>query len=61
MLIFRRFALRRVAPTSSMNKIAELLPVANIVLDLDADTKTRLFDAIGALFERTSGAVARRW
>ena len=37
-----------------MNKIAELLPVANIVLDLDAETKTRLFDAVGALFERTS-------
>ena len=38
-----------------MNKIAELLPAANILLDLDADTKTRLFDAMGALFERTSG------
>ena len=37
-----------------MNKIAELLPVANIVLDLDADTKARLFDAVGALFERNS-------
>jgi PTS system nitrogen regulatory IIA component len=38
-----------------MNKIAELLPAANIVLDLDADTKGRLFDAMGDLFERTSG------
>jgi PTS system nitrogen regulatory IIA component len=38
-----------------MNKIAELLPAANIVLDLDADTKPRLFDAVGALFERNSG------
>lgn len=38
-----------------MNKIAELLPAANIVLDLDADTKSRLFDATGELFERTSG------
>jgi PTS system nitrogen regulatory IIA component len=38
-----------------MNKIAELLPAANIVLDLDADTKSRLFDAMGDLFERTSG------
>jgi nitrogen PTS system EIIA component len=37
-----------------MNKIAELLPAANIVLDLDADTKSRLFDAVGALFERNS-------
>jgi PTS system nitrogen regulatory IIA component len=38
-----------------MNKIAELLPATNIVLDLDADTKSRLFDAMGELFERTSG------
>lgn len=38
-----------------MNKIAELLPATNIVLDLDADTKSRLFEAMGALFERTSG------
>jgi len=38
-----------------MNKIAELLPASNIVLDLDADTKSRLFDAMGELFERTSG------
>jgi PTS system nitrogen regulatory IIA component len=38
-----------------MNKIAELLPAANIVLDLPADTKARLFDAVGALFERNAG------
>ena len=38
-----------------MNKIAELLPAANIVLDLDADTKPRLFDAVAELFERNSG------
>ncbi len=38
-----------------MNNIAELLPAANIVLDLAAATKPQLFDAIGALFERNSG------
>jgi PTS system nitrogen regulatory IIA component len=37
-----------------MNKIAELLPDANIVLDLDAGTKGRLFDDVGALFERNA-------
>ena len=41
-----------------MNKIAELLPAANIVVDLDADTKARLFDAMGTLFERTAGLPA---
>lgn len=46
---------RKASASSSMNKIAELLPAANIVLDLDADSKPRLFDAVGALFERTSG------
>jgi PTS system nitrogen regulatory IIA component len=35
-----------------MNPIAELLPAPNIVLDLDADSKGRLFDAVGGLFER---------
>lgn len=34
-----------------MNQIAELLPVGNVVLDLDADSKARLFDAVGGLFE----------
>ncbi|MEP7275625.1 MAG: PTS sugar transporter subunit IIA [Betaproteobacteria bacterium] len=38
-----------------MNKIAELLPADNIVLDLDADSKARLFDAMGALFARNAG------
>ena len=46
---------RKASASSSMNKIAELLPAANIVLDLDADSKPRLFDAVGALFERNSG------
>jgi len=41
-----------------MNKIAELLPASNIVVDLDADTKARLFDAMGTLFERTGGLSA---
>ena len=41
-----------------MNKIAELLPASNIVVDLDADTKARLFDAMGKLFERTGGLSA---
>jgi PTS system nitrogen regulatory IIA component len=38
-----------------MNHIAQLLPAANIVVDLDAATKPRLFDALGALFERNAG------
>jgi PTS system nitrogen regulatory IIA component len=38
-----------------MNKIAELLPAANIVLDLDAATKARLFEEMGVLFERNAG------
>ena len=38
-----------------MSQIALLLPAANILLDLDAGSKTRLFDAVGALFEATRG------
>jgi PTS system nitrogen regulatory IIA component len=38
-----------------MNHIAELLPVANIAIDLDAPNKARLFEVLGALFERNSG------
>ncbi len=38
-----------------MNLIAELLPAANIALDLDVATKSRLFEAAGALFERDTG------
>ena len=38
-----------------MNKIAELLPATNIVLDLHAGTKSRLFDTMGDLFERSTG------
>jgi PTS system nitrogen regulatory IIA component len=42
-----------------MNQIAALLPAGNILLDLDAGSKARLFDAVGALFE-TSGGLARK-
>ena len=35
-----------------MNRIAPLLPEANIVLDVDAGTKTRLFEQIAQLFEQ---------
>lgn len=34
-----------------MNQITELLPVENIALDVDAATKTRLFEAAAAMFE----------
>ncbi|MBK6335344.1 MAG: PTS IIA-like nitrogen regulatory protein PtsN [Betaproteobacteria bacterium] len=40
-----------------MNQIADLLPAANILLDLDAGTKARLFDAVGTLFETQRGLV----
>jgi PTS system nitrogen regulatory IIA component len=38
-----------------MNQISQLLPVANILLDLDARSKERLFETLGALFERNLG------
>ena len=34
-----------------MNHIAELLPEANIALDIEATSKKRLFEQIGQLFE----------
>jgi len=40
-----------------MNQIADLLPAANILLDLEAGTKSRLFDAVGGLFESQRGLV----
>lgn len=40
-----------------MNQIAELLPAANIALDLAAATKAQLFAAVGALFEANAGLV----
>ena len=38
-----------------MNPIAALLPVSNIVVDLDVATKADCFAAVGALFARTAG------
>ena len=38
-----------------MNQIAELLPAANIVLDLEAANKTRLFELAGELFAASGG------
>ena len=38
-----------------MNQIADLLPAANVLLDLDATSKTRLFESVAALFESNAG------
>jgi nitrogen PTS system EIIA component len=38
-----------------MNQIALLLPGSNIVLDLEADSKLRLFESLGTLFEADVG------
>lgn len=38
-----------------MNQIAELLPAANIALDVDVTTKSRLFDSAAALFAASGG------
>jgi PTS system nitrogen regulatory IIA component len=38
-----------------MNQIAELLPLANIALDIDVPSKARLFEAAGTLFTASSG------
>ncbi len=40
-----------------MSQIADLLPASSILLDLDAGTKSRLFDAVGTLFETQRGIV----
>lgn len=37
-----------------MNKIAELLPAANVAVDVDASTKPQLFALAGSLFEASS-------
>lgn len=42
-----------------MNQIADLLPPANIAVDLDVPSKARLFDAFGALFHANAGLDAR--
>jgi PTS system nitrogen regulatory IIA component len=59
--MLRRFALRHIArntATVPMNQVAELLSPANIVLDLDADSKARLFEKMGELFERNAGLLS---
>ena len=38
-----------------MNQIAGLLPVANILLDLDVANKKRVFEQVGLLFENNHG------
>ena len=38
-----------------MNQIAGLLPVGNILLDLDAANKKRIFEQVGLLFENNHG------
>lgn len=38
-----------------MNQIVDLLPPANIALDVDATSKSRLFETVGSLFERDTG------
>jgi PTS system nitrogen regulatory IIA component len=42
-----------------MNRIAALLPVANIAVDLDVPTKPRLFEAAGRLFAADSALDAQ--
>ena len=38
-----------------MSQIAALLPESSILVDLDAGSKARLFDAVGAMFESKCG------
>ena len=38
-----------------MNQIAGLLPVSNILLDLDVSNKKRVFEQVGLLFENNHG------
>ena len=42
-----------------MSQIAELLPAGNVLFDLDAGSKARLFDAVGELFETNHGLSRR--
>jgi PTS system nitrogen regulatory IIA component len=42
-----------------MNAIAQLLPAENVRLDLEATSKVRLFEALGALFEANQGLAGR--
>src|ERR1043166_1951242 len=45
-------------PASRVNQIAQLLPESNILLDLEATSKKRLFEQVGQLFE-DSAQIAR--
>lgn len=38
-----------------MNLIAKLLPVSNVLLDLDVSSKKRVFEQVGLLFENNHG------
>ena len=40
-----------------MNLISRLLPVSNILLDLPASSKKRVFEQAGLLFENNQGVV----
>lgn len=43
-----------------MNLIGKLLPSANVVLDLDASSKKRVFEQAGLLFENNQGLARSR-
>ena len=45
----------RVIPLHQMNLIAQLLKVDNVVVDLDASSKKRVFEQAGLLFENHDG------
>jgi PTS system nitrogen regulatory IIA component len=36
-----------------MNLITQLLPLSNVIVDLDATSKKRVFEQVGLLFEDT--------
>jgi PTS system nitrogen regulatory IIA component len=38
-----------------MNQVAALLPLSNVVVDLDVPSKAAFFAAIGEVFERSVG------
>jgi len=41
--------------TRRMNQISRLLPVSNVLLDLQASSKKRVFEQVGLLFENNHG------
>ena len=51
----RRESLSRVGMVITMNLIGKLLPPANVVLDLEASSKKRVFEQAGLLFENNQG------